>query len=556
MGGGKKAGNKSKIKNLKTVEEKETGKEIGKEASDKGVREEKSAAGKTAGREKTGRKTKPRNPNLKLIKNDDAPVKQASLKEDSPIKTSSKEVSPKGTSFGKTPAKKSSSEKTSLKEVSPKETPVWNDSLKKNDSSKRKAPSKKKTSLKKKSAKKNTAEESVSKTAASKEKTAEKSASKTAALKEKAAEESVSKKEAQKEKTAEASASKKEASRESASKKPASKTASSKNSSSKGSSSKTASSKSSSPKKSAQKKPSLKKTAQKKTSEKKASEKKLSIKEFSPKRVSSKKRSSGKEVSVEYDEKSFVTGGWGIGEWFIQHKSLVIIWLTVFAVIGALAFACYYVITNYRVTTVYVDGNVHYSNEEIMDMVMTGVYGNNSLYLALKYKDKGVEGVPFVERMDVDILTPDTIRISVYEKALAGYVEYLGRYMYFDRDGIIVESSKEKTEGIPQVTGLKFNYVVLNEALPVENEGIFRRILSITQLLDKYELTADKIYFDSDYDLTLYFEGVRVTLGSSEEIDEKIMRLQYILPELAGKKGTLSMENYTEDMRLIPFHQD
>ena len=272
--------------------------------------------------------------------------------------------------------------------------------------------------------------------------------------------------------------------------------------------------------------------------------------------MSSKKRSSGKEVSVEYDEKSFVTGGWGIGEWFIQHKSLVIIWLTVFAVIGALAFACYYVITNYRVTTVYVDGNVHYSNEEIMDMVMTGVYGNNSLYLALKYKDKGVEGVPFVERMDVDILTPDTIRISVYEKALAGYVEYLGRYMYFDRDGIIVESSKEKTEGIPQVTGLKFNYVVLNEALPVENEGIFRRILSITQLLDKYELTADKIYFDSDYDLTLYFEGVRVTLGSSEEIDEKIMRLQYILPELAGKKGTLSMENYTEDMRLIPFHQD
>ena len=64
--------------------------------------------------------------------------------------------------------------------------------------------------------------------------------------------------------------------------------------------------------------------------------------------------------------------------------------------------------------------------------------------------------------MDVNILTPNTIRISVYEKALAGYVEYLGRYMYFDRDGTVVESSSERTRGIPQVTGLRFDYVVVN----------------------------------------------------------------------------------------------
>lgn len=246
----------------------------------------------------------------------------------------------------------------------------------------------------------------------------------------------------------------------------------------------------------------------------------------------------------------------GVGEWFIQHKSLVLIGLTVFSVIVVLAAAYYYVITNYAVTTVYVDGNIHYSNEEVMDMVMAGTYGNNSLYLALKYKDKGVEDVPFVEKMDVNILTPNTIRINIYEKALAGYVEYLGRYMYFDREGTVVESSKERTMGIPQVTGLKFGYVILNEPLPVENDMIFKRILGITQLLAKYELAADKIFFDSDYDVTLYFEGVRVTMGPSEEIDEKIMRLQYILPQLSGKSGTLRMENYTEDSKSIPFNQD
>lgn len=244
------------------------------------------------------------------------------------------------------------------------------------------------------------------------------------------------------------------------------------------------------------------------------------------------------------------------GEWFVQHKSLVIIGFILFVLIGLLAAGYYYIITTYTVTTVYVDGNVHYTNEEVMDMVMKGRYGNNSLYLAAKYKDKGVEGVPFVQKMDVNILSPNTIRINVYEKALAGYVEYLGRYMYFDKDGLVVESSEVRTVGVPQVTGLTFEYVVLNEPLPVENDEIFKKILSITQLLTKYNLAADKIFFDSAYDLTLYFGQVKVTLGNSEEIDEKIMRLQYILPELEGKAGTLRMENYTEDTKNITFNQD
>ena len=245
-----------------------------------------------------------------------------------------------------------------------------------------------------------------------------------------------------------------------------------------------------------------------------------------------------------------------LGEWFVQHRSLVIIGFTIFACCAFLAGIYYYITTAYKVTTVYVDGNVHYTNEEVMDMVMKGRYGKNSLYLAMKYKDKGVEGIPFVEKMDVNILTPNTIRISVYEKALAGYVEYLGRYMYFDRDGTVVESSSERTRGIPQVTGLRFDYVVVNEPLPVENDEIFKRILDITQLLNKYELTADKIFFDSSYNLTLFFGEVRVTLGSSSEIDQKIIKLKNILPELEGKSGTLQMENYTEDTKNITFHQE
>lgn len=245
-----------------------------------------------------------------------------------------------------------------------------------------------------------------------------------------------------------------------------------------------------------------------------------------------------------------------MGEYVAGHKSLFIIGAMIFVLLAALAVGYGYIIANYTVTRVYVDGNIHYTNEEIIGMVMEGKYGNNSLLLSLKYKNKSIEGVPFVEKMDVSVEDPHTIRIDVYEKALAGYVEYLERYMYFDKDGIVVESSKERTSGIPQVTGLSFDHVLLHEPLPVEDKSIFRSILSITQLVNKYNLSADRIYFGNDDSLTLYFGDIRVSLGTREYLDEKVMRLQNILPKLEGQKGTLRMENFTEDNQNIPFEPD
>ncbi|MCI8523940.1 MAG: cell division protein FtsQ [Lachnospiraceae bacterium] len=216
----------------------------------------------------------------------------------------------------------------------------------------------------------------------------------------------------------------------------------------------------------------------------------------------------------------------------------------------------FYIVKNYTITTVYVEGNIHYTNEEIMDMVMGGRYGDNSLFLSMKYRDKGIDNIPFIQTMDVSIEAKDTVRITVYEKALAGYVFYLGRYVYFDKDGIVVETSEEKTAGIPQVTGLSFDYVVLHEALPVEKPEVFDDILNISQQLSKYSLSADKIYFDSNYQVTLIFGDAKIAIGDSQDIDEKIMTLQYLLPSLVGKSGTLDMREYSEDTTTYSFEQD
>lgn len=230
-----------------------------------------------------------------------------------------------------------------------------------------------------------------------------------------------------------------------------------------------------------------------------------------------------------------------------KRKKFGVILLVIVVLAVILLGGGYYIKTTYTVSTVYVEGNVHYTEDEIKDIVMSGFLGDNSLYLSLKYRNKGIEGVPFVDTMDVKVLAPDTIKIIVYEKVLTGYVRFMDTYMYFDKDGYVVESSSIRTAGVPQVTGLKFDHVVVGQALPVEDKDIFNKILNVTKLLNKYELKADKLYFNRAGEVTVYFGEVKAALGGeSLAMEDKLMLLPELLPSLEGKKGTLQMNTQSE----------
>ncbi|MBD5465099.1 MAG: FtsQ-type POTRA domain-containing protein [Lachnospiraceae bacterium] len=223
------------------------------------------------------------------------------------------------------------------------------------------------------------------------------------------------------------------------------------------------------------------------------------------------------------------------------------------ACIALFCFGILFLTSYYKVTEVEVTGNEHYTKEEIQEMIVKDGLSENSLFLALKYHNREIADIPFIESMSVEVVSSHSIKITVYEKALAGCVEYLGKYMYFDREGIVVESASETTRGIPQITGLSYGYIVLYEKLPVENEDIFKEILSMTQLLEKYEIDADKLHFDKAGNMTLYFGEARAALGTKENIDQKVMQLSHILPELEGKSGVLHMEDYGEGTERVSF---
>ena len=214
------------------------------------------------------------------------------------------------------------------------------------------------------------------------------------------------------------------------------------------------------------------------------------------------------------------------------------------------------VVTLFQIREVEVVGNSHYSKEELVERVITDKYSTNSLYLVFKYKYLDTEEIPFVDKVEITLEGPGKVKMRVYEKSIVGYVTYMGANLYFDKDGIVVESSSEIKEGVPCISGLQFSSLALYQKLAVEDDSIFERILSITQLVKKYELVPDKIEFGSDLELTLYFEQVRVALGNDDALEAKVGRLHELYADLEGRSGVFHMENYTEDSKFISFEQD
>ena len=201
----------------------------------------------------------------------------------------------------------------------------------------------------------------------------------------------------------------------------------------------------------------------------------------------------------------------------------------------------------FRVRQVTVTGNAYYTKEEVVDLLLDEGSLQNTLLVYLRYKYQEHPEIPFIDDFEVTMDSWQSLKIRVYEKNMVGYVRYLGQNVYFDKDGIVVESSTQELEGIPQISGVTFDSLAIHQPLSVEDPTIFDTILSITKLLTKYDLDPDEIRFGAGGELFLQLGDVKVALVTGENLDEKISRLKQLEGDLKDKSGTLHMENYTDE---------
>lgn len=202
------------------------------------------------------------------------------------------------------------------------------------------------------------------------------------------------------------------------------------------------------------------------------------------------------------------------------------------------------ILTGLRIRTVRVTGAKNYTEEEIEEILFPTPLYRNTLVCFVRQSLGKKKDIPFVQDYKILFLSPSEVEVIVYEKSIVGYLSYMSSLMYFDKDGIVVESARQKLPGIPEITGLHFGQIVLYKPLPVESSRIFSLILNLTQTLQSYQIPVERIRYDKDLNATLIIGDMDVLLGDAAEMNGKIAELSNMLPHIQGESGELDLRDY------------
>lgn len=228
-------------------------------------------------------------------------------------------------------------------------------------------------------------------------------------------------------------------------------------------------------------------------------------------------------------------------------------WIVLFILVVILGTLAY--LSTWTVDKVQVEGCEIVNTQSVSDAMKEEAPLDNTLLLYIKSKMNKLKDLSFVSKMDLELTDKNTVTVTVYEKSIAGCVLYKGDYVYFDKDGIVLDSSKRRVGSAPLIKGLTFTEWSIGKKLPSDDDKKFQTILTITQLVEKYDLEIDGIKFTAENEIVLQHGGITIELGEGEYLAVQMMNLGNILKNLEGMSGTLYMKDFDSENATASFRQ-
>lgn len=198
-----------------------------------------------------------------------------------------------------------------------------------------------------------------------------------------------------------------------------------------------------------------------------------------------------------------------------------------------------------------VEGNEYTDSQEIVDLVEEDPFSLNSLYLLCKYRYMDYEMPGNFNSIQVTLTAPWSVRVTVSEKKILGYVAGAEENVYFDREGTVVRKAPDVMEGVPCIEGLDVSGAELYEPLENGDGKLFDSILAVTEDVKELELAPDRVVCSGEQ-IQLWFGEVCVLLGD-DITTEKIAQIRPILEKLEGQSGTLHLEHFMEKGDAVTF---
>ncbi|MCR4869587.1 MAG: hypothetical protein K5889_08905 [Lachnospiraceae bacterium] len=209
-----------------------------------------------------------------------------------------------------------------------------------------------------------------------------------------------------------------------------------------------------------------------------------------------------------------------------------------------------------RVDKFTVEGNNILTEDEVLRASLVEKYKHNGLYDVIYAKFHPVKDLEFAEKIKVSMRGPHEVVLKVWEKQTDYYVrDDKDLYVYCNKDACVTQvSSKLVSDALP-VNGLKVSHdkVKAGRRLPVAGNRI-NALKVLWKNIKSRKITVDDVIFSEDGNIVVNSGDVKVRLGNRSGLEEKLRRLAYILPMLDGKKGTLHLEDFSENNTDIVFN--
>lgn len=229
------------------------------------------------------------------------------------------------------------------------------------------------------------------------------------------------------------------------------------------------------------------------------------------------------------------------------RKSFIAV-LTVF-LISTLLILCMTVL--FPINTVKVEYNgQYYTSKEIKQSSGVRLGDNLIMLSAGSVADKLQTELPYIGKLTVKKQFPDTVVLNAEETSEYYCLPYGKKYCCLDSNFKVLKITKEYSESLVCVNGIKLKQAEPGKTAVFENERLQETLAKICKSLKKHKVSAQYIDFSVITDVKLYInERNTVLLGTTADLDEKLDFLYRVIDDMEKKnkqsEGTVNLSYYS-----------
>ena len=227
-------------------------------------------------------------------------------------------------------------------------------------------------------------------------------------------------------------------------------------------------------------------------------------------------------------------------------KLKIVKWIFLLALL-ATAIILFLLSSVFNITDIVVENNKKISEQEIVNL--SGLVKNENMFKTTNKKIKeGIKQNPYIEDVVITRELSGKVKLKVIERTPTYMIKFANGYAYINNQGYILEISEEALQ-LPIITGFKTsseeikagNRLEVDDLKELENVIRIMETAKNTSIADI--ITEIDISNSNNYKLVIASEGKTVQFGDLNNINVKILKIEYILEQEKGREGEIYFQN-------------